>query len=261
MKKANVATYRIAGLAICSFLMFGCGGGGSPALSVPPPVANQSPGGIWIGIDSLGQEILALVTETGRFHFIADLSTQGSGILSVSNGNDVAGNFQLVTELGFVFQDGTTLADCALSGTVNERQTMTVTVNCTTTAGLQTQATATLTYDVLYERNSSLATIAGMFDDGGLVITIAADGTIFEQDPISGCVTNGQVNIINSAFNAYDIEFGFSNCTGLFAILNGTSFVGIGTLDNTGIPEVAIIGATGFVSGILISVVLVIPRI
>lgn len=248
-------------LIICLAPLYGCGGG-SLSPSVPPPVANQSPGGIWTGVDSTGQDIVALVTETGRFHFIADASTQGTGILSVSNGNDVAGNFDLVTEFGLVFPDGTTLASCMLSGTVRERQTFTLTVNCTTTAGLQTQTTAALNYEPLYDRDSSLTTIAGMFDDGsGIVTTIFADGTIFGQDPVFGCVTNGQVSIINSAFNAYDFEFGISNCTGQAAIFNGATFVGLGTLDSTGSPEFLFVGAIGVVNGVLISTVSVQQRI
>ena len=97
-----------------------------------------------MGIDSDGAEVVALVTETGRFHFIDEFLSQGFGVLSVSNGNDVTSDFQLVTEFGFAFPDGTTLADCTLSGTVTERQTMTVTADCTTTAGLQDQLTVAL---------------------------------------------------------------------------------------------------------------------
>ncbi len=161
------------------------GGGGGAAPPPPPPVINASPGGIWEGIDSDGGLVVALVTETGRFHFIDEFGNQGSGILSVSNGNDVNGNFQLVAQPGFTFPDGTTLADCALSGTVTERQTMSIIVNCTTTAGLQDQITVALVYDPIYERDSSLATFSGTYDDGsGIVSDIAAVGTIFEQDPV-----------------------------------------------------------------------------
>jgi len=243
-----------------------CGGGGgasSPPRLSPPPVVNASPGGIWTGIDSDGDLIAAFVTETGRFHVIDEFLNQGSGILSVSNGNDVTANFQLVTEFGFTFPDGTTLADCTLSGTVIERQTMSVTVNCTTTAGLQDQITVALNYDPIYERDSSLATIAGTYDDGsGIVTDIASDGMIFEQDPVSGCVTNGQVSVIdNGTFNLYDVEIGFSNCTGQAADLNGSSFVGIGTLDNTVTPEVLVVFATGDVAGTLESLVFVAERL
>ena len=251
-------------IAYCLFFLAlsACGGGGGGATFNPPPVTNASPGGIWFGIDSDGGEVGALVTETGRFHLIDEFLNQGAGTLSVSNGNDVSGTFQLVPELGFTFEDGTTLADCTLSGTVAERQTLTVTVNCTTTGGLQDQVTATLSYDATYERDSSLATIAGRYgDDSGIVTDIDSDGRIFEHDPTTACVTNGQVSVINSAFNAYDIEFGFSNCAGDFAILNGSSFVGLATLDNTVDPEQLIVAATGDASGTLISIVSYVERI
>ena len=136
--------------AICA----ACGGGGvSVSISGGTPV-NVSPGGIWTGIDSDGDLVIALVTETGRFNFLDEFGNQGSGILSVSNGNDVASNFQLVTPLGITFPDGTTLADCTLSGTVTERQTMTVTADCTATEGLQDQITVTLDYEAIYDRDS-----------------------------------------------------------------------------------------------------------
>jgi hypothetical protein len=139
---------------------------------------------------------------------------------------------------------------------------MTVTADCTTTAGLQDQITVTLNYDALYERDSSLATIAGMYDDGsGILTDIGLDGTIFEQDPVSGCVTNGRVSVIDPTFSAYDIQFEFSNCTGQFAILNGASFVGIGTLDNTVTPEELFVAATGNIAGTLVSFVSVLERL
>ena len=256
---------RVLTSTLFTFALAACGGGGGAVANppvLPPPVINASPGGIWGGIDSDGELVIALVTETGRFHFLDEFGNQGSGILSVSNGNDVSGNFQLVTQFGFTFPDGTTLADCTLSGTVTERQTMSVTANCTTTAGLQDQITVALDYQAIYDRDSSLAIIAGIYDDGsGIVTEIASDGTIFEQDPVSGCVTNGQVRVIDSAFNAYDFEFGFSNCTGPDAILNGSSFVGIGTLDNTFTPEVLIVAVTGDIAGTLVSVIFVAERL
>ena len=195
------------------------------------------------------------VTETGRFQFITEFGNQGAGVISVINGSDVSANFQLVTPLfGPSFSDGTTLADCTLSGTVSERQTMSVTANCTTTAGLQDEITvALLDYLPFYERASSLATITGMYDDGFVVTDIAADGTIFAQDASTGCITNGQVSIIDAAFNAYDFQFGYSNCTGEVAILNGSSFVGIGNLDDTFPSALLFAPAIGDVGGTLVS--------
>ena len=253
--KAFVRFLYVLGLTAFCVACGGGGGGGGGAAPLPqPPVVNASPSGSWTGIDSNGGLIIALVTETGRFHIIDEFLNQGSGSLSVSNGNDVTANFQLVTPLGITFPDGTTLRDCTLSGTVTERQTMTVTGNCTTTAGLQDQITVTLNYDAIYERDSSLATIASLYDDGsGIVTDIASDGMIFEQDPVLGCVTIGQVSVIDPDFNLYDFQFGLSNCTGPDAILNGASFVGLGLLDDTFPPEVLLVLVTGDVAGTLVS--------
>ena len=235
----------------------GGGGGGTapPPPPPPPPVLNESPGGFWAGIDSDGDIVVVFVTETGRFEFMTQFGNQGSGTLSVSNGNDVTGNFQLVTQIGFPFPDGTTLADCTLSGTVTERQIMSVTANCTTTAGLQDQITVTpLDYQPIYERDSSLATIAGMYDDGFQLVTdIGSDGTIFAQDPFTNCVTNGQVSIIDPDFNLYDFQFELSNCTDIYQILNGVSFFGLGLLDDSFPPEVLLVPATGDAAGTLVS--------
>ena len=248
--------------AIMMIAVSSCGGGGGGGGVAPSSPANVSPGGIWIGVDSNGGDIVAIVTETGRFHFLTldDLS-QGSGIISVSNVNNLSGNFQLVTQLGFVFPDGTTLANCTLSGTVTERQTITVTVNCTTTAGLQQQNTATLSYDATYDLDSSLARIAGNFQGINAVLNIAGDGTIFAQDAVTGCVINGQVGIIDAAFNAYDLGFTYNNCLGQEAILNGSTFSGIAVLDNTGNPEVLIVTAIGTVGAVLVSFIQALDRI
>jgi hypothetical protein len=42
MNRANVATFRIAGLAICSFLLFGCGGAYDSSAPTSPPVGDAS---------------------------------------------------------------------------------------------------------------------------------------------------------------------------------------------------------------------------
>ena len=91
--------------------------------------------------------------------------------------------------------------------------------------------------------------------------SIASDGTIFEQDPIFGCVTNGLVSIIDSDFNAYDYQFDISNCTGQLANLNGTRFFGMASLDNTATQETLKVAATGVVDGISVSVVIVAIRL
>jgi len=118
-----------------------------------------------------------------------------------------------------------------------------------------------LNYDSLYDRDSSLSVIAGNYNDDGLVLNIAANGVIFEQDPATACIINGQVAIIDSQFNAYDVSMTFSNCVGNFAILNGVTLTGLGILDNTVTPEELTFVMTGTVAGMTGSVVFTLPRI
>ena len=226
-------------------------------------MVNALPGGVWVGVDnSNGGQLVVTVTEDGRFRYVDQAGNQGAGFLSVNNGNDISSDFQIVTEIGITFPDGTTLADCALSGKVEERQTMDVAINCTTTSGPLNQINAALTYDTTYDRDSSLDTIAGTYEVGsGIVTSIASDGTIFEQNPFIGCITNGLVSVIDNEFNAYDYEFGISNCTGQFANLNGTSYSGIASLDNTANQDTLKVAATGVVDGISVSVVIVAIRL
>jgi hypothetical protein len=238
-----------------------CGGGNGSAGPSQPPAANVSPGGIWSGLDSSGSDIIALITEAGRFHFINEDLSQGSGVLSVTNGNRISGTFQLVTQLGSTFIDGTTSANCTFTGSVVERQTITATVNCTTTAGLQTQVTATLAYEALYDRDSSLALVSGNYQAVQEVLNVAGDGTMFSQNAGTGCVVNGQISIINAAYNAYDVSFTYSNCLGQEAILNGSTFTGLALLDNTEAPENLGMAVTGDVAGVDVSLILILDRI
>jgi len=242
----------------CFLLILAACGGGSDkgGTTLPPPVVeSESPGGFWVGIDTDGQGVILFVTEAGRFQFITEGGDQGPGTLSVSNGNTLSGSFQLLPLPGLTFTDGSTLANCTLAGTVDERQIMSITATCTTTAGLQHQYTVTpLDFVPVYERDSSLATIAGLYDDGvGLVTDIALDGTIFAQDPFTGCVTIGQVSIIDPDFNLYDFQFVLSNCTGFLQILNGISFTGLGLLDDSFPPDFLIAMATGGTADTLFS--------
>ena len=70
MKAFARILYVLSLTAFCAACGGGGGGGGSASSPTPTQVVNASPGGIWEGIDSDGDSVLALVTETGRFHFI-----------------------------------------------------------------------------------------------------------------------------------------------------------------------------------------------
>jgi len=253
-------------IGLGTVLLVGCSsGGGGPesqdssaapgnAASGPGLSTTQgSPGGYWQGTNSDGGTITVLVAENGKFHFVdADLS-QGSGILSVGNADDVSISFVFVTQPGSTFADGTTSATCSLSGILSERQSMTITANCRTAGVLLTEFAATLAYSDVYENDSSLATIAGNYQGSKAVLNIAGDGTLFSQDPDTGCVVNGEVNIIDDAFNAYDVGFTYSNCTGTDAAMNGASFAGIALIDDRVTPQELDVVAIGDLDGDAVS--------
>jgi hypothetical protein len=223
--------------------------------------ANQSLGGIWTGTDNSGNDIIALATETGQFHFLdVTNAAQGFGTGSVANGNAVALTYTIVPELGDTLPDGSVSASCTGTGTVQQRQSLSVSVSCTSSASSWT-GSATLAYDATYDRDSSLALVGGNYDDLGDVLTIDSNGVLFEQSATTGCVLNGQISIINPSWNAYDVAFTVSNCQGAAAILNGSAWDGIAALELEAGSETLIAAVTGEVQGTTFSIISAFPEI
>lgn len=260
-----MARFTIVFLGLAMFLGAcgggGYGGGGDGGYGDAPPVTNQAIGGAWVGTDGNGLEILGLSTETGRMHWLAPATgEQGFGTGTVS-GSNVTINYTYVAPFGYTLADGSTFATCTATGTIQQRQSLAVTISCSTGNGGSFNNSATLAYDSLYDRDSSLATIAGNYDDFGNVLNVSSSGVIFEQIPATGCVVNGQVSIIDSRYNSYDVSITYSSCAGANAILNGATFTGLGILDNTVSPEQAIVGMTGDVGGVTFSIIYIVSRI
>jgi hypothetical protein len=237
-------------LLLCAISMAGCGGGGGGS--------SQSAEGTL----GSGQDILGLVTEAGEFHFLdANELAQYFGTVSVS-GNGVSAQFTGYAALGSGFADGSTSGTGSLTGTIQARSTFTASSSFRTSAGNSNTNTINLTYNVLYDRDSSLATIAGNFEDlrTGSIVNISSGGVAFSQNPANGCVLNGSVSIINAQFNAYRVQYSYSNCQGADAILNGATFRGLATLDNTGSPELLLVGAQAQIGVTGVSAIEVLER-
>ena len=260
---------RVMSVLAIAVTLAACGGGGggggsgagSGPQSSPPPVQNASPGGIWHGTLGTGEEVLGLVTESGEFHFITDSFTQYFGTVTTS-GNSATGQFTGYTYIGYVFEDGSTRGSGTLTGTLQERATFTATTSFRTSAGNDVSNSVSLTYDPLYDRDSSLQTIAGNFRDiaTGAIVSVNQNGEAFAQNPATGCVLNGSVSIINAQYNAYRVEYTYSNCNGENAVFNGLTLRGLATLDNTSSPELLIVGAQGLSNGVGLSVVEILER-
>lgn len=245
---ADAGTYTVT-LRVCdSIAKCNINSGITTAVIASP--ANASPGGIWFGADTDGNQIVALITETGRFHFFDDSEFQGSGILTVSADDEITAGFRMLSPLDGSFADGTISANCSLDGSIVERATLDGTVDCTFAGGTQSSVMVNLNYQALYEMDSSLAAFSGTWTDssnpGGDVVNVDAMGIITGQDGSgSNCHYSGQVSIIEPNFNAYDIEWTYSHCMGQAGALNGVTFSGIGAIDNTVSPAEFVFVATG----------------
>ena len=205
-------------------------------VKIEEPVVNQALGGIWGG-----GEYLLIATDGGQMLWWEPVVERfGYGTATVTEATLTA-SFALVSGSVPAFPvppgyDGT-LASCVATGTIQERQSMTVSVECTDSDGNEFLAApdVTLTYGSSYDRGSSLATIAGLYDIGlnvPSILDINADGTLFSQEAVTECVTNGQVNVIDPDFNLYAVSVAILNCNDDTAWLNGMSGTGFFSLDN-----------------------------
>lgn len=253
----------VRGLVVAAAIAIaGCGGGGGAGDGGSSNTPNAAVGGIWEGTATIaGQgtvDLIGLIAEDGRAHFIQLDGVQYWGTVR-STGNDVTANFDGAVEIGSTFVDGSTSGTGSFSGTVASRSRLNGTVTFTTSRGSRFTSTVTMQYNSLYDRDSSLATVAGNYTSaaapGSDAINISSNGELFGQVPSNGCVINGTVSVVNPAYNAYGVQYSYSSCTGVDSVLNGSTFSGIATLDNTSAPETAIAGMQGRVAGALYSLV------
>jgi hypothetical protein len=241
-------THRLSALALISFLGLlatGCGGGGGDDGDDGFPrddgfqIPNAAVGGWWLGTTVIADqgtyELIGIVAENGRAYFLQEDGIMYWGTVR-SSGNQVTGTFSGAGIMGTEFWDGALSGTGSLSGTVQARALLSGTSVFTTTLNNSSNSAFSLGYQQIYDDDSSLELIAGNYVDVlGLyagVLNIASNGDVFLQDPISGCVVNGRIAIINSAYNAYDVRLTYSSCTGTEAVMNGATFTGLGSYDD-----------------------------
>lgn len=263
----SVATLlAIAGLSACG------GGGSSGGSNTPPPTSALAPGGVWTvkyvvasgpnaGATMQGK---ALITEKGD-SFFAEINTAngctlvGFGQILVTTGpsfsgstEDAVGTFSQGPSINTScsFPDGSTSASTALSGTLTPLSSLQVTDTTTTSKGMALgPETNTWSYATIYNEKPSFATIGGNYADGAYTLTVSSTGAIFEQQPDTGCVINGQVTAADPFHNAWDLSFTFASCTGALAVLNGQTAIGLGYYDDSVSPNQFVYGIHVTVNG------------
>jgi hypothetical protein len=213
---------------LCALLcacLTACGGGGKSNGPGPPgPGDPQSAGGIWFDPGAVGGLAAFWISENG------DLATQlymdgeflpslGAGTISVAENNVVSGSFELAgARLLPLNQQGEDLG-CSVSGSVLERQTLSVEVICADSNGVVYDETLAMMYDgSIYERNSSLDAIAGDYSlpflSSGNFLAISDSGTIIGSYNNGGvfCIVNGTAAIIDADYTLIDISWTMSSC-------------------------------------------------
>jgi hypothetical protein len=234
MRRIFVGITNSALLLFSVLLLVACGGGGGDG----PKVSNAAVGGLWQGqvtISGQGEyELMGVIAEDGRGYFLQEDGVMYWGTVK-SSGNKITSTMTGAGIYALPLWDGSSSGTGSLEGTIQARASIAASSDFTTALGARTTATISVSYAVLYDDDSSLASIAGSYADFvGIysgILNISSSGDLFLQDPDSGCVMNGTFAIINPAFNAYDVQLSYASCTGEFADLNGVTFSGLAVYD------------------------------
>jgi hypothetical protein len=148
-----------------------------------------------------------VITEDQRGRFVDEDGTQY--IVSNLSGTDgsLTADFTAMAPFGMTFLDGSTVTTGSFSATVVEGVSFSGDYSLATGES----GTISLTYNPIYERDSSLDKLTGMWDEEFGILTFDADGSFFEQDSF-GCVFDGQATIIDAGYNVYDLSMSVSMC-------------------------------------------------
>ena len=230
MKTTLQRISRLGGLAVVSvvagLLATSCGGGGGSSFQ-PGQEIDAMPGGIWegtvfINADPVGYEMVAVSTDDGEMRGVNEAGAIYHAHVNVS-GATFSGNIRVFAEPGTTFSDTSTVTTGELQGTIVERTG----AEGTFTLASGDTGSFVLEYDDLYERDSSLGLVGGMWiDESGTVFTVMADGSVFAQDAL-GCVYAGQISILDADHNAYDVEVHVTQCG-----QSDGAYHGLGVLDD-----------------------------
>lgn len=230
MQSGNLIRMYLAVIASVAALA-ACGGGGSS----PNPIQGPSPGGIWHGTDSAsGFAITGFVDETGFGEFMRADNAVFQGQISTSSSNSISLDADGYPQSSVGFPDGSQHGIWTVTGTIQERNSITASTKFTTDRGTVMEGTLHLAFDTLYNQPSSLATVAGGYIVGTGFVNIESDGSISGHEPTIGDYS-GQVSLIDPAYNLYRVQL----------TLIGTAN-GLATMDNTVSPaRLVIIGEGG----------------
>ena len=213
-------------LLLSTTALTACGGDGSGA---PTPTQASSPGGIWMGTDSsTGMQVTALIAESGQMQLIRSDKAQLFGAITISSGNTISASIDGIAPFGGSFPDGSIHGTGKITGTLSARSSIQATITFTTDSGESTTSSVSLTFQSSYLTQPNVSSLSGSYTDSatGPTVTIDSGGALFAQDSSSGCVINGQINVVQGNYNLWAASVYYANCRGSSAALNGLQFSG-----------------------------------
>jgi hypothetical protein len=183
---------------------------------------------------------MGLVDEAGDGDFIRADYAQFIDHQVSTSGNSVSASGDSYADTNKTFPDGSTHGTWNMNGTIEGRHTISATTAFRTDHGTSAQGTFALTFDPLYTRPSSLATVSGSFAPTHLYSTlvIGVNGAVQESAQI--CSTGGQISIINPVYNLYRVQLTTTCDNGVVQHESGLAMP-----DNTVSPERLVVGLIG----------------
>jgi hypothetical protein len=208
------------------------GGGSAPPYSHPPPVGPAiNPSGIWDVVDTVNGNAVSEVAMIAAGQYFAFANADQFGCADLSGGTYTI-DASIFKGSGVSLLMNSCTAPNGKGGylpyTFNGYLTG-ADLNLSLEVGGMLMPTLGATPDPLYNEPSSLARLAGTWNDAGNTLTINADGT-FSELQSSGCVVNGAYTIIDATHNLYGVSLEITNCNSSIA---GIAFTGLGYLDDT----------------------------
>lgn len=225
-KAATFPTKLFSLIVVLSSLTACSSDGGDDGTGVLPD--NSLLNGIWTGTAS-SNDPRAETADIYALAYNGDAIVRGK--TSTSRSFD-AGTYALISNTFVMNLEGYDTSGVVpetvystLQGTYSTKSSM----NGTYTNSTGDSGGFSLVYQNIYERSSSLNTIAGNWLGGsGEQLFIAADGSFTGGDSLS-CTWNGTVSIIDATINLYDVSMSFTTCADI--LLNG-AWSGFATIED-----------------------------
>jgi serine protease len=185
-------------------------------------------GGIWSG-QLGGSDWLVFTAGTGA---VQGLEIEDEELTSSIWGLAVASGSEIQVNYTAAF-DGKVQGTGVLVGKIEEQVQIRGNAVFTDTLGNNSaESEIELLFDDLYNNPSSLPRVTGKWTSGrGESYEVDAFGKLSWSDTQTGCKGTGQIRVINSVYNMYDLRFTVSGCASGFSSFDGSLVTGLAALD------------------------------